>query len=106
MTVAKRGAHTKFSAVEIAGESDYELQTYGLGDARDNEALSLSGSSLTIFKLAGTCSIRFDGTAHSSIPLETLDYPSMIVFDRDFINIYLTNSSQAGTLILYTGKKE
>lgn len=104
--VVKRGTNTQFQAVEIAGEDDCELQTYGLGDVRDNEELSLSGSSLTIFKLAGTCSIRFDGTAHDSVPLETLDWPSMIIFDRAFSNIYLTNSSQAGTLILYTGKKE
>lgn len=106
MTVAKRGAHTEYTAVEIAGESEYELPTYGLGTARDNEALDLSGSSLTIFKLSGTCSIRFDGTAHGSVPLETLDWPSMVIFDRDFTNIYLTNSAQAGTLVLHVGKKE
>ncbi len=106
MTVVKRGPYTKFQAVEVAGESDYELQTYGLGEARNNEALNLSGSSLTIFKLIGSCSIRFDGTAHSLIPLDELDWPSMVVFERDFTNVYLTNSSQAGTLILHVGKKE
>ena len=106
MTVVKRGPYTKFSAVEVAGESEYELQTYGLGDARDTEALSLSGSSLTIFKLAGSCSIRFNGTAHSLIPLDELDWPSMVIFELDFINVYLTNSAQAGSVTLYAGKKE
>lgn len=103
--VVKRGTDTEFKAVEIAGEDDYELQTYGLGTVRDNTELTLSGDSLTIFKLAGSCSIRFDGTAHSSIPLEELTWPSMVVFDRKFEDIYLSNSSQAGTLRLYIGKK-
>lgn len=103
--VVKRGANTEFHTVEVAGEDDYELQTYGLGTVRDNTALSLSGDSLTIFKLVGACSIRFDGTAHSSVPLDELAWPSMVVFDRMFSELYLTNSSQPGTLTLYVGKR-
>ena len=101
----KRGAYTEFHTIEVAGEDDYELQTHGLGTVRDIVDLNLSGDSLTIFKLAGSCSIRFDGTAHSSIPLDQLTYPSMIVFDRKFEDIYLSNSSQAGTLTIYAGKR-
>lgn len=103
--VVKRGAFTEFHTVEVAGEDDYGIQTYGLGTVRNNEDLSLSGDSLTIFKLAGSCSIRLNGTAHDLIELKQLTWPSMVVFDMKFSDMYLTNSNQAGTLTVYIGKK-
>ena len=88
-----------------AKENDYSFSTYGLGATRDNVDLSLSGESVTIFKLQGSCSIRLNGTAHDPIELNQLTWPSMVVFDMTFTNLYLTNTSQAGTLTLHIGKR-
>ncbi|MCK4241521.1 MAG: hypothetical protein KAX30_07845 [Candidatus Atribacteria bacterium] len=106
MTVAKRGPHTKFRAVEIAGESDYDFQSYDLGDSHSDTALDLAGSSLTIWGLDGSCSVKFDSDVNPSIPLQPLSWPAMVVFERDFTNIFLTNAIQAGkTLKIYVGEK-
>jgi len=101
----KRGVNTEFKTVEVAGEDEYALETISLGTAHTNSALGLDGLSLTVFRLDGTASIRFDGTAHDDIPLEPLVWPAMVVFERRFDNIYLTNTVQSGkSLRLYAGK--
>ena len=100
-----RGSSTRFKTVEVAGEDEYALETVSLGVAHTNEALGIDGQSLTVYRLDGTASIRFDGTAHSDIPLEPLEWPAMVVFDRRFDNVYLTNTVQSGKVIrLYVGK--
>lgn len=102
----KRGANTEFKVVEIAGEDDYDFQSYDLGDARSDTNLSLSGYSLTIFSLDGSCSIKFNSSTKPAIPLEKLTWPSMVVFELQFTAVFLTNTSQSGkTLKLYIGEK-
>ena len=92
----------------VKKENDYDFQTYDLNTVRASpgSTLGVAGESLTIFTLSGSCSLRFDGTAKPAIPIEELTYPSMIVFDRQFTNAYLTNSAQSGkSLKLYIGKR-
>lgn len=104
--VVKRGTDTKFRAVEIVGEDDYDFGSYDLGDARTDTALNVSGYSLTVFSLDGSCSIKFNLTSKPAIPLEALTWPVMVVFELQFTNIYLTNTSQSGKAIrFYAGKK-
>lgn len=101
----KRGPNTRFETVEIAGEDEYTLKTVSLGTAHTNEALGIEGQSLTIFRLDGTASIRFDGTAHDDIPLLPIEWPAMVIFERQFNNVYLSNTIQSGKAIrLYAGQ--
>lgn len=105
MTV-KKSASTEFKAVEVVQEQDYDFQSFDLGILRNNAQLDISGSSLTIWTLDGSCSMRFDVVTKPLIPFTSFVWPSMIVFDRAFTNIYLTNAIQAGkTLTVHFGKK-
>ena len=89
----------------IAAEDDYDFQSYDLGDARSGTALDLTGSSLTIWELDGTCEIKFNSTSKPAIPIAAIPWPAMITFERKFTNVYLTNTSQASkTLKTYMGK--
>lgn len=104
--VVKRGTSTEFKAVEIVGEDDYDFQSYDLGDARTDTDLSLSGYSLTIFSLDGSCSIKINASTKPAIPLEVLTWPSMVVFELQFTAVFLSNTLQSGkTLKLYIGEK-
>lgn len=103
--VVKRSSTTEFQVVEIAGEDDTDFKSYDLGAAHTNAALGISGTSLTIWKLDGTCEIKFDSTSKPAIPLYAIIWPVMVVFERVFTNVYLTNSAQAGkTLLVYIGE--
>ena len=91
--------------VNVAAEDDYDFQSYDLGNARSGTALSLAGASLTIWELNGACEIEFNSTSKPAIPLAAITWPAMITFERDFTNVYLTNTSQASkTLKIYIGK--
>lgn len=101
-----RGLYTEFKVVEIAGEDDYDFRSYDLGFLRADVALGLSGSSLTIWILDGSCSIRFSVVTKPSIPILSVIWPTMLVFDRSFTDIFLSNAAQVGkTLKIYIGKK-
>jgi len=113
--VVTKGADTRFKTVEVANvletisaEDDYDFQSYDLNTARASPGSTLgqAGESLTVFELAGSCSLRFDGTAKSAILVNELTYPQMIVFERTYTDVYLQNTSQSGkTLKLYFGKR-
>ena len=104
--VAKRGAFTQFHVVEVAGEDDYEFETYDLGTLRTDTALSLSGTSLTIWKLTGTCKLRFGSVTNPQITIAAIKWPVMIAFDLTFTEVYLSNTVQSGTeLQLFIGEK-
>lgn len=90
----------------IAGEDDYDVQSYDLSTVRSDVALGLEGTSLTVFSLDGTCSIKFNSTSKPAIPLQKLTWPTMVLFDIEFSNIFLTNTSQSGkTLTIAIGKR-
>lgn len=111
----KKGVDTRFKIVEVANvletisaEDDYDFKSYDLNTARTSpgSTLGIAGDSLTVFALSGSCHIRFDGTAKPAISLEVLTWPSMVVFERAYTNVYLQNSSQAGSFLkLYAGKR-
>ena len=102
----KRGTGTEFKVVEIAGEFDYDFQSYDLGVLRSDAQLDISGSSFTIWILDGSCSMRLNEVTKPLIPFSSIIWPCMIVFDSAFTNIFLTNAIQAGkTLKIYIGKK-
>lgn len=104
--VVKRGDFTQFHVVEVAGEDDYVFETYDLGDARTDTPLSLSGTSLTLWKLTGTCKLRFGSATNPQITIAAIKWPVMITFDFTFTEIYLSNTAQGGTeLQLFIGKK-
>ena len=106
MPPVQRGLNTEFKVVEIAGEDDYDFKSVDLGILHNDGALDISGSSFTIWILDGSCSIKINSTAKPAIPLEPIVWPTMIVFDMAFTNIYITNAIQAGKVLkIYIGKK-
>jgi len=82
-------------------ENDYIFREYDLGIARTDVALGIAGSSLTIKKLTGEASIKFNDTAKDSIPLAEKE-----IYDIEFTEIFLTNTAQAGLILqIYVGRR-
>ncbi|RLJ08596.1 MAG: hypothetical protein DRP12_00075 [Candidatus Aenigmatarchaeota archaeon] len=77
----------------------YDFVTLRLDTERTNKSLKISGKSLTVFRLTGSASIRFNSTTSPAIPLSPLTWPSMIVFEMDFEDVLVTNSAQPGKVM-------
>ena len=81
-------------------ENDYDYVEIDLSNARNNIALGLSGTSLTVIDLTGTASVRFNANTKPLVPLAKGE-----VYEIRFAEVYLTNAVQAGqTLKLFIGK--
>ncbi|MEW5759289.1 MAG: hypothetical protein AB1779_00815 [Candidatus Thermoplasmatota archaeon] len=88
-------------------ENSYKHKTYALDTVFTDDALGIAGLSLTVFKLDGTVSIKFNSKDDDEIEITALTWPSMVTFELEYTNVYLTNkTAQAGKkATLFFGKR-
>lgn len=81
-------------------EQDYAYQEIDLSDMRADAPLGLMGTSLSVKRLTGEASLKFNSTSGDAIPLGEKE-----VYQLRFSEVYLSNAAQPGlVLAIFVGR--